>query len=288
MHNFSIHEVRMDTRFWGPSGWRLLHLISFQAEEMNFEHIQTFFKNLPYVLPCKFCRASLTDYYMVDPIPTQLESFPKWLFRIHNRVNDKLREQKLLETKNPTWVSVKNTYTKMLKASCSRKQMLGWDFLFSISYTIPCKDVETSPMADAPPIEQLNTPELRNRWGVISREERIPYIQEWWDIFPQVLPFHEWRNIWNKNVPAPPPIEDGRLTFTSWLFKAEQIMCKKLSEKSPHDSFHGLCTELETFASGCGKKRSNKMKTCRATKPIARNNLTKRRQKLYRQLGGYL
>ena len=278
----------MDTRFWGPSGWRLLHLISFQAKELEVVKLIQFFKNLPYVLPCKFCRASLTDYYMADPIPDTAESFPKWLFRVHNRVNDKLREQKLLETKNPTWNEVQKKYTKMSKASCSRRQMMGWDFLFSISYTIPCPDVASSPMADSPPIDQLNTPELRNRWSMISREERIPYIQEWWDILPEVLPFKEWRNTWKENIHSSPSVEGGRLNFTAWLFTAEQIMCQKLSEQSPHDSFQGLCTELETFASGCGKKRTNKMKTCRATKPLARKRLTVRRKKLYKSLGGYL
>ena len=67
----------MDTRFWGPSGWRLLHLITFATSDIDNDHLQLFFRNLPYVLPCKFCRASLTDYYAVDPIPSNKVEFPE-------------------------------------------------------------------------------------------------------------------------------------------------------------------------------------------------------------------
>jgi len=278
----------MDTRFWGPSGWRLLHLISFAAPTLSLTHIKPFFELLPFVLPCKFCRASLTDYYAADPIPSKLEEFAPWLYRIHNRVNGKLRDQKIVETKDPRWPQVKHQYEGMLKTPCSKQRMIGWDFLYSTAYTTPCPSVASSPMPGAPPFSALSTPALRNRWSLMTREERLPLCSTWWGLLPKVLPFPEWRRAWTSVVPDLPSLEKGRRAVTSWLFAAEREVCQALQEQVPHESFHGLCSELNTFSSGCGKKTSIKIKTCRSKKSAARETLKQRRSKEYKTLGGYL
>jgi hypothetical protein len=279
--------IRMDTRFWGPSGWRLLHLIAFAAPSLKQTDLRTFFETLPYVLPCKYCRASLSDYIAVDPIPSRREEYGEWLYRIHNRVNAKLREQKLLETQDPSWTEVKNNYTAWLAAPCTSRRMVGWDFLFSVAYTTPCPSVASSPMNGAPPHSSLKTPELRNRWSVSSREERLKYMAMWWNALPKVLPFQEWRDAWHHAVPPRPSLYKGRRPITIWLYKVEKIMCKALKEDTPHNSFQGLCSELSTFASGCGK-RNLKANTCRATKTHARKTLKTRRRSKYVATGGFL
>jgi hypothetical protein len=142
----------MDTRFWGPSGWRLLHLVAFAAPSLPQKALQTFFEELPYVLPCKFCRASLTDYIAADPIPTAAKDYAEWLYRIHNRVNGKLRDQKLLEVPDPKWDEIKKQYTEWLKAPCTKRRLIGWDFLFSVAYTTPCPAVPTAPMTARRPL----------------------------------------------------------------------------------------------------------------------------------------
>lgn len=277
----------MDTRFWGPSGWRLLHLVAFAAPQLPQQHLKTFFANLPYVLPCKFCRASLTDYIAADPLPAKAADYAHWLYRIHNRVNGKLRDQKLLETQDPDWSEIKKIYTRLLAAPCSQSRMVGWDFLFSVAFTTPCASVPTAPMYGAPPVAALKTPALRNRWGLSSREERIPFIRDWWAALPHVLPFKTWRSAWITNVPKAPDLYKGRKAVTAWLYKAEKDMCAALKESAPHDSFNGLCAELSTFSSGCGK-RSKKMKTCRAVKTHARKTLKVRRSTKYKAVGGFL
>jgi hypothetical protein len=269
----------MDTRFWGPSSWRLLHLMSFHSA-----NIHRFFELLPWVLPCKYCRASLHDYYTADPVPTK--DYAQWLYRIHNRVNGKLRDQKLLETKDPSWLEVKKTYTDMIAKPCIRQRMVGWDFLFSVAYTTPGPSVGSSPMPNAPPYDSLHSPELRNRWGVSSRKERLRHIREWWSLLPNALPFEEWRRIWTKSVPSVPSLEKGRRKITSWLYGAEKAMCRELRESTVHESFSGLCSELSTFASGCGKSRNLKTKTCRASK--GKHTLKKRRSTKYKMTGGFL
>jgi len=271
----------MDTRFWGPSGWRLLHLIAFETSASKELH--RFFELLPWVLPCKFCRASLSDYYAMDPAPSQ--DFAPWLYRIHNRVNGKLRDQKLLETKDPLWKDVKATYASMIAKPCTQRRMIGWDFLFSVAYTTPGKAVSTSPMPNAPPLSILNTPELRNRWGMSNTNERLYYIQEWWSLLPNVLPFAEWRRIWHESVRKIPNLTEGRRKITSWLYGAEKVMCQELQESQSHESFTGLCSELSAFSSGCGKSRNLKTKTCRAVK--GRGTLKKRRATRFRMTGGF-
>jgi hypothetical protein len=43
----------MDTRFWGPSGWRLLHLITYTYDPITQRHaMRKFLEALPYILPC--------------------------------------------------------------------------------------------------------------------------------------------------------------------------------------------------------------------------------------------
>lgn len=278
----------MDTRFWGPSGWRLLHLITFATSDIDSKYLQLFFKNLPYVLPCKFCRASLTDYYAVDPIPTKKTEYPHWLYRIHNRVNGKLREQKLLLSADPTWSEVKRYYRRLYEAQCTKGGMIGWDFLFSIAFTTPCSQVVSTPMPNAPPSAVLQTPELRNRWGTITCKERLPYIEAWWSVLPHVLPIQEWRAAWRSVVPPSPSLQSGRRAITAWLYKSETAMCASLQEAVPHSSFHGLCKELRAFSSGCGKTRSIQVKTCRSKVTNTRKTLKKHRNSAYFATGGFL
>ena len=277
----------MDTRFWGPSGWRLLHLVAFAAPDLPQAALRTFFEELPYVLPCKFCRASLTDYIAADPIPATAKEYAEWLYRIHNRVNGKLRDQKLLEVPDPKWDEIKKQYTEWLKAPCTKRRLIGWDFLFSVAYTTPCPAVPTAPMTGAPPIAALKTHALKNRWAVISREERLPHMAAWWRSLPQVLPFKEWRDAWARVVPVAPSLQRGRKAITAWLYAAEKAMCAALKEDLPHDSFSGLCAELSTFSSGCGK-RSKRAKTCRSKKSTARKSLKHRRTRKYKAVGGFL
>ncbi len=276
----------MDTRFWGPSGWRMLHMISFQAPQLPTRALRLFFENLPYVLPCKYCRASLTDYFFADPIPTEATAAGEWMYRIHNRVNCKLREQKLLDAQNPKWTEIKDRYAEWIAAPCTTRRMVGWDFLFSIAHTTPSEKQRSTPMPGAPPV--LPTLSLQNRWNVLPAAKRFPYLEAWWGTLGDVLPFAEWRGAWvaAEKVHGSAPVRRGKRAMVAWLYGMERSVCAHLREQVPHDSFEGLCSELATFSSGCGK--SKRSKTCRATKGRARATLKQRRRSQYRAVGGYL
>ena len=87
----------MDTRFWGPDGWKLLHSIVENYPDypsINEKKIYSiFFNSIKHVLPCIYCRRSLNDYMNELPIEKYINSkinLCYWLYLIHNKVNDKL------------------------------------------------------------------------------------------------------------------------------------------------------------------------------------------------------
>jgi hypothetical protein len=75
----------IDTRFWGPSGWDLFHRIAFHSQN------PTVLKYIAEVLPCRFCRNSTRRF--VKELPFDSKHPAEWLFKIHNKVNNKLRRQ---------------------------------------------------------------------------------------------------------------------------------------------------------------------------------------------------
>ena len=273
----------MDTRFWGPSGWRLLHLIAASRKEDARE----FFELLIFVLPCKFCRASLTDYIQADPIPKDPSDYPYWMYRIHNRVNNKLKEQGLPTEKAPSFLQVKKRYDSLLNQPCTIGTMVGWDFLFSIAYTHPCDSVKSSPLADAPESSTISDPVLRNRWNVMTKEERLPYLENFWTkALPNALPFKEWKDAWNK-CKTHPPLSKDRKDMTDWLYSTEKCICKILSQPSPNHSFRNLCKELSTFESKCSNSKKKTVRTCRSIAKKRRETIKNRHKTIYKAIGGF-
>ena len=270
----------MDTRFWGPSGWKLLHLI---AASPGTEATYKWFSLLPYVLPCKYCRASLQEYYEQKPLTLELvksSEFGHWLYEIHNLVNEKLRSQGLLKTSNPSWLSVKKYY-ETLRACES--PMIGWDFLASVAYTTPTKGIISKPMAVTPtgfPIDQ--SLETRNRYNLLTRSERIAALKDWWKLIPSILPCSAWRSAWA--ACKEPPLTRGRNKVSCWLWEIETSVCSSLKCPTPHPSEAVLKSEMTAFESACGS--SAQRKTCRAKrKRLRQAALTRRYQ---RQMGGVL
>jgi len=268
----------MDTRFWGPSGWRLFHLsVTTPLKGRDFTNIKKFYQLLPFVLPCKFCRQSLTKYYKNRPLPNSYSKMNRWLYDIHNDVNEKLRSQKLLKEPNPTFEKVQSDYMKWSESPCASSTILGWDFLFSIANTTPSKHLSSTPIVDAPLI--LDTPELRNEYNTMKYNERIPYVQEWWNLIKTVFPYEPWRNAWIKgeNQYGLAPVNKGKKAVLEWLFNIQKIVCKTMMEETPYNSFNGLCKEVSLFSSGCGKAKTKATKTCRAKKLVARETLRRNR-----------
>ena len=69
----------MDTRFWGPPGWKLIHQVAYKypinPTEIEKLDYGIFYSNLAFVLPCKYCRNSFTKYLKNLPIENYLVTY---------------------------------------------------------------------------------------------------------------------------------------------------------------------------------------------------------------------
>lgn len=263
----------MDTRFWGPSGWRLLHLMTFTyTPDQNKEEMGRLFNALPYVLPCKFCRCSLTEYMEEDPVEPALKSraaLSKWLWRIHNKVNDKLRSQGLLSEENPSFDAVSKVYMERIDAGCIKTDFEGWDFLFSIAENHPFSPSSKNslPMEGCPSSAEKLCFKEKNRWNLLRPDERYEKYAEFWDNLGSSLPFQEWIDAW-----ASAGFRRGQLktraTFIKELWRIRCSMEKNL-ELVNREKFQSLCKRIREHRSGCGKKP--RARTCRKSKSSGRN-----------------
>ena len=251
----------MDTRYWGPSAWRLLHMISFAASQKGVKpEICDFFNTLPYILPCKYCRKSLSEYMAKDPVECNKKGLAKWLWRIHNDVNTKLRSQRIQAEKDPDFPLVETIYLERLAAGCSKTHFEGWEFLFSVAEAHPYSRAGKSsiPIAGHPPIEELTDPLERNRWNVMTPEERLPHYNRFWKLLPLVMPFPEWKKSWLEAVHVSEPTCRTDCLKHLWSIRRHMEEKLELLNRTTYDS---LCKELRLYRSGC--TRSTRGKTCR-------------------------
>ena len=147
----------MNTTFWGPSGWQFLHTITFiYPESPTFSDkvkIRELMYSLSFILPCKYCRLSFTKYIKSLPIDNYLDSrqlIVEWLYKIHNKINKKLRIQGFCKHSNPElsnvikhYKSITENIYKMLNSDEKSNKVknvinyicnLGSDFLGSIVF----------------------------------------------------------------------------------------------------------------------------------------------------------
>jgi hypothetical protein len=119
----------MMTKIWGPPGWLFLHCITFgypYVINMNKkEHVvrmhktRDFFRNISYVLPCKYCRNSYIEFMKEIPIEYFLKSrkdLTFWLYKMHNKVNNKLG---VPDCNIPSFEEVQKRY-EAFRAKCSK------------------------------------------------------------------------------------------------------------------------------------------------------------------------
>ena len=115
------------TRLWGPSGWLFLHCVTFgypfKIDPTNPEHLAKqndyyrFFYYLGKVLPCKYCRNSYDEFFATNSPMRHLgsrEELSKWLYDVHNLVNDKLG---VPACERPSFEEIKTRYEEF-RAAC--------------------------------------------------------------------------------------------------------------------------------------------------------------------------
>lgn len=78
----------IDTAIWGPSMWRVLHVLSLLAPAAAWEGVPT---ALDGALPCPECRTHYHEWVAAQPIDTSIATGPRdWVAALHNAVNDRL------------------------------------------------------------------------------------------------------------------------------------------------------------------------------------------------------
>jgi len=258
----------MDTRFWGPSGWKLLHLISFDYtySEKNAHLYAKFFECLPYILPCKFCRASLTDYYRKHPYKLNDNSdekmnpdldLKKWMYTIHNCVNDKLRKQDLQTSSNPKFTDIKRFYDKWKECDWQQHLNTFWDFLFAVAYNHPKEThLHSKPMPNCPPdIYKCTDVCEKNKWNLLSLRDKLYWFNQFWLFLPAVMPGIigiKWNEVQDKN---PPTLKCRRSTL-AWLWRMRCRLDTRFK-----DPYTAICKKIEGYSSDCGRKKNTY--TCR-------------------------
>jgi len=236
----------MDTRFWGPDGWKLLHSIavSYPDNPTNNDKdtYKLFFNCLKFVLPCIYCRRSYTEYISKLPIDGYLENRKKlseWLYSLHNLVNDKLRKQGLNDNPDPPFKEIHNRYLVYVKeindSNCIN--MPGWDFIYCIIFNFPKKKIE------------------------LETERYINYII-FFNYLPKVLPFITVRDELYKYLKKN-PIKDNienRKMIINWGYSFEKIVSNKINCNCA--SLTNRKNHIELHRAGCGGIRDRKP-TCR-------------------------
>jgi hypothetical protein len=249
----------MDTRYWGSSGWQLLHLIAAKGA------CKSFWETIPFILPCKFCRASLSEFYNELPPPTTNQSL--WLYKIHNKVNNKLRNQGTYTSPDPSQVKVIENYKSLLKQGFTKTYFPGWEFLFSIADNHPyCSP--SKPMPDAPETPPKSLEE-KNHYNLLTPSERIHQLKTFWTLLPDALPFKEWSSSWKKHEGPIKQAIKNRRSIKCWLWKIKCGLESDL-EQLGTTSFNGLCKQVAKHRSGCST--SKKAKTCRKIISKTRRN----------------
>jgi len=215
----------MDTRFFGPSGWELFHLIAFRSP-----HPDDVLNLMKDVLPCKYCRVSTTKYVHDHP----LRGDPgKWLYEIHNMVNNKLRTQCADDPTvvnpgpDPAFEAVKAKYMSMKPT-----KVPGRDFLMSVAYIYPAKP------------EQTDMALQRTFMHALAK----------------AYPFEELRTVFADYVSAHEPALESQRVYTKWMYGLLKALSSKTGSRI--STYRGYSHHVAYYKSGCSKKTYHG-KTCR-------------------------
>lgn len=141
--------LSIDPKIWGSSAWKLLHDISFHIAYMGDQSLKknkkdqqkilkeahNFFMTLRYILPCTQCQYSFDVHILHIPFPKKTSDIPRWLFDIHNRVNDTLTHP----ITKPIWDTWVITYPEEMKKHTLRDV---WPFIQSVVEVHPDKDTQ--------------------------------------------------------------------------------------------------------------------------------------------------
>jgi len=236
----------MDTRFWGPDGWRLLHSIAANYPQRPSKKTKQlyydFFKTLQLILPCIYCRDSFYQYITELPVENYLENrdtLSHWVYQMHNKVNDKLYNQGLYVEYNRSFPKVYRKYLDFVKNFNEHPCDLpftvtgatpGWDFMYSVLFNFPTQ----ASFAKKDP-------------------KRYQAYLDFFYLLAEITPFKYFKETLKEHLDKY-PIEANltREQLKRWGYTLEREYCKRMQLVCP--KYRERCRSVEFFRAGCNGK----------------------------------
>jgi len=255
----------MNTQFWGPDGWKLLHSIATgypsKPDKKTQDIYSQFYESIQYVLPCIYCRNSYSEYIAELPVRkyvTSRDTLTKWMYLMHNKVNAKLRGQGLLHDADPEYTDVLHRYQGYIgevnRGDCTC--FPGMNFIYCILFNFPLKKTELEPV-------------------------RYAHYILFFTYLAEVIPFPQMQEHY-KQYMMTHPIEramETRASMKRWGYQLESFLFKKYNKKCI--SFNKRCQLIETNRAGCSVISGSKKKngTCRLPMPKIKKVSTRKSRK---------
>ena len=223
----------MNTSSWGPRTWVYTHTVA-QNYSPDYKNIyKNFFVGLGDILPCKYCRASYSEFIQELPIDGFLgnqEDLTYWFYEIHNKVNNKLRNQGFMHTRDPSYKSIYKKYDRILKQARTDPKAADcmWYLLHAISFNYD--------------------PQLHNP----SNYEKF------YTLVGQTMPYPEIKPIYNELL-SEFPVKDHLSCgdeLALWVYNLHKIINDELG-LAPLASFAMIKSRFDAIKSNCNKEKKN-------------------------------
>jgi hypothetical protein len=125
--------VNLDPKVWGPKFWFFFHTISLNypnhPNSVTKKKYYDFVQNIPMFLPVEEIAShfsKLLNEYPIQPYLDNRESFIKWFWFIHNKINEKL-EKPVISLKDfyiQYYEQYKSTNTKLMEYYKIRQKII--------------------------------------------------------------------------------------------------------------------------------------------------------------------
>ena len=133
------YSKNLDPKVWGPHFWFVIHTITLTYPEhpnnITKRKYYDFIMNLPLFLPNEKVGntfASLLDKYPVTPYLDKRETFIKWAWFIHNKVNFLLGKEQIGLYESIDSYYENYNYSSTPSSNTFREKLRGYILLFSI------------------------------------------------------------------------------------------------------------------------------------------------------------
>lgn len=134
--------IYLDPKIWGPHYWFFLHTIAMtyphHPNAVTKKKYYEFVQNLPLFIPVEEISKEfekLIDKYPITPYLDNRDSFTRWMYFIHNKINEKLEKPSI--SLNDFFVQYYNQYKsqneKILEYYKLKEKIIYGGILITIS-----------------------------------------------------------------------------------------------------------------------------------------------------------